>query len=64
MSHDWIEEQIINLIELIRDYTSIWNPQNEAYKDKNKRYEAFNYMATVVQHTTRVRYLLRRSFWH
>lgn len=49
MSHDWSEDQVLHLIELIREHSNIWNPENEAYKNKNKRTDAFNIIATVLE---------------
>lgn len=40
-ARDWNNEQIIRLIELVRDYPSIWNPENEAHKNKRNQIDAF-----------------------
>lgn len=48
MSHNWTEEQTLMLIDLVRDFPNIWNPENETYKNKNKRTDAFNDIAEAV----------------
>lgn len=48
MSQNWTEEQSLTLIELVRACPNIWNPENETYKNKNRRTDAFNNIAEAL----------------
>lgn len=48
MSHEWSEDKMIRLIELIRDRPLIWNAESEDYKKRHKRTSAFGEVADCI----------------
>ena len=43
---EWTDDKVLELIELYRARPNLWNCKLAEYKDKNKRHDALNELAT------------------
>jgi len=47
---DWHKEKIIQLIDLYRDKSLLWNTKHSDRKDRNKKPDAWENISTVLIH--------------